>query len=118
SYRLLKHGGIAIFTVPFTWQTHAEPYDYYRFTRFGLEKLFTDSGFQIISIAPMEGAYATLKQTKIVSLYGRKIDNFFLKNYSRVRNKIFIPIMNWQAIHLDKFFYNDKLCLTRSEERR
>jgi SAM-dependent methyltransferase len=38
-YRLLKKGGVGIFSVPFVWETHAEPFDYYRFTRYSLEAL-------------------------------------------------------------------------------
>jgi SAM-dependent methyltransferase len=111
SYRLLKPNGIGIFTVPFSWQLHSEPYDYYRFTCYSLEKLFIDAGFQILSIEPMEGAYATLKQMKIISLYFQPKKNIFTKVFQRIRNLVLIPIMNWQALHFDKFFYNNKLCL-------
>jgi SAM-dependent methyltransferase len=37
---LLKPGGKLILTVPFIFPIHDRPYDYFRYTRFGLEHLF------------------------------------------------------------------------------
>lgn len=38
-YRVLRPGGTLIFSVPFLFPLHDRPYDYYRFTRYGLELL-------------------------------------------------------------------------------
>ena len=76
SNRLLKKGGVGIFTVPFVWPTHAEPFDYYRFTRYSLETLFMEHGFTIEKIEPLGGAYATLIQMKITALYCRPSKNW------------------------------------------
>lgn len=38
--RVLKKGGIAIYTVPFFWHLHEEPRDFYRYTKYGLKYLF------------------------------------------------------------------------------
>lgn len=110
-YRLLKKGGVGIFTVPFVWQSHAEPYDYYRFTKFSLEKIFKQIGFDIVELRPLQGAYATIIQKKIVTLYCRETNNLFFKIFRKIRNLILIPILNWKALYLDKLFWNDKLCL-------
>jgi len=110
-YRLLRKDGIAIFTVPLSWETHAEPFDYYRFTRFALEKLLVDHGFKIVKIEPIGGAYATLMQLKIISLYCRPSQNFLYKVFRKIRNIILLPILNFLALHLDRTFWNDKLCL-------
>lgn len=109
--RLLRKDGIAIFTVPFVWETHAEPYDFYRFTRYALEKLLVDHGFEIIKIEPIAGTYATLIQLKITSLYFRTSKNFSYKVFRKLRNGIFIPILNLMALSLDKRLWSDKLCL-------
>lgn len=37
--RVLKPGGKLILTVPFLWQQHEKPYDFTRFTSFGLRRL-------------------------------------------------------------------------------
>ncbi len=112
SFRLLKKGGIGIFTVPFIWQLHGEPIDYFRFTPYSLEKLFVNAGFSIIEIKPLQGAFATLIQAKIISIYCRPIDNILLRIIRRIRNIIYFPILNFMAIKFDKFFWNKKMCIT------
>jgi SAM-dependent methyltransferase len=57
--RILKNNGIAIYTVPFIWHLHAEPWDYYRFSKYGLQHIFEKAGFEIIEIEPMAGFWAT-----------------------------------------------------------
>lgn len=110
-FRLLKKDGIGIFTVPFVWQLHSEPYDYFRFTKYAIEKLFRAAGFEIVELKNCEGAYATIMQTKIISIYTRPVSrkSFSLINY--FVNLFRIPILNFMAIKLDNLFYNDKLCL-------
>jgi len=57
--RILKHGGVAVYTVPFLWHLHAEPWDYFRYTKYGLEHIFEKVGFEIIEIKPLAGFWAT-----------------------------------------------------------
>jgi hypothetical protein len=45
--RVLKTGGMAIFTVPFIWDEHEQPFDYARYSSFGLKSLFEKNGFAI-----------------------------------------------------------------------
>lgn len=47
-YRVLKPGGILLITVPFVWDEHEQPYDFARYTSFGLRHLLEKSGFEII----------------------------------------------------------------------
>lgn len=46
--RVLDEDGVAIFSVPFIWNLHEVPHDYYRYTPFALEKLFSQNGLQVI----------------------------------------------------------------------
>jgi SAM-dependent methyltransferase len=110
-HRLLKTGGVGIFTVPFVWEVHAEPFDYYRFTRYSLEKLFEQHGFVVEKIDPVGGAYATIMQTRIVCLYYRPVNNILYRIFRRIRNELMIPVQNVLALTLDKIFWNEKLCL-------
>jgi SAM-dependent methyltransferase len=57
--RILKPGGSLYMQVPFQWAVHEAPYDYVRFTRFGLEKLFEGAGFKNISINADCGYWVT-----------------------------------------------------------
>lgn len=48
--RCLKKDGELVITIPFIYQLHEVPYDYFRFTEFGLEKILKDHGLSIKKI--------------------------------------------------------------------
>lgn len=56
--RVVKPGGLVYISVPLTFPEHGIPYDFYRFTRYGLMEVFKD--FEIISVVPHNGYLATL----------------------------------------------------------
>ncbi len=49
-YRILRPSGVAILSVPHLSRLHDEPYDYFRFTIYGLRQILQDVGFLIINI--------------------------------------------------------------------
>jgi SAM-dependent methyltransferase len=49
-YRVLKKGGFAFISVPMFIEHHESPYDFRRFTYFGIQKLALESKFTIVSI--------------------------------------------------------------------
>ena len=51
--RLLRPGGQLVLTVPFLTKTHQPPYDYYRYTHYGLEYLLGKAGFSQIEVKPL-----------------------------------------------------------------
>ena len=59
AYRVLKPGGYAIYTVPFFWHLHEEPRDFYRYTKYGLQYLFTKASFEIVELRPLSGFVVT-----------------------------------------------------------
>ena len=69
SYRLLKDGEHAIYTVPLFWHVHEAPRDFYRYTEYGLKYLFEKNGFEIIEIAALTGFVATFSQELLYVLY-------------------------------------------------
>jgi len=58
-HRVLKAGGIAVYTVPFIWHLHAEPWDYFRFSKYGLKHLFEKAKFEVVEITAMAGFWTT-----------------------------------------------------------
>lgn len=69
SYRVLKEGGYAIYTVPLFWHVHEAPRDFYRYTEFGLKYLFEKSGYEIVEIKPLTGFVVTFCQALVYVLY-------------------------------------------------
>jgi len=47
--RILKPEGLLLLTVPFVWDEHEQPFDYARYSSFGLKHLLQKQGFEIIS---------------------------------------------------------------------
>lgn len=67
--RVLKPGAHAVYTVPFIWHLHEEPRDFYRFTRYGLDYLFRQAGFEVVRIKPLSGFWVTFGQLLAYNLH-------------------------------------------------
>lgn len=46
--RVLKPGAKALITVPFSWNEHETPFDYARYSSFGIKYIFEKHGFKIL----------------------------------------------------------------------
>lgn len=46
--RVLKDNGYLLLTVPFIWDEHEQPFDYARYSSFGIRHLLENHGFQIV----------------------------------------------------------------------
>lgn len=57
SYRILKLGGVMILQVPWQWWIHEGPYDFYRYTPYGLKYMFEKAGFSDVVVEPMAGFF-------------------------------------------------------------
>ena len=62
AYRLLRKGGKIILSVPMAWEHHEVPYDFFRFTKYGLTYVFEKAGFKILEIKSNGGKWALLGQ--------------------------------------------------------
>ena len=60
--RVLKKGGYALVTVPQMNELHEEPHDYFRYTSFGLKRIFEDAGFNIVEMDQRGGFFAVVTQ--------------------------------------------------------
>ncbi|MBW7989186.1 MAG: SAM-dependent methyltransferase [Planctomycetes bacterium] len=111
-HRLLKKGGKGIFTIPMSWRCHAEPYDYHRFTKYSLEKIFTENGFEIVELREIEGALASTIQHLIVFLCNRPgFRNVLFRAIKKLINTVLFTVLNYSALKLDRYFWDEKLCL-------
>ncbi|MES3005121.1 MAG: class I SAM-dependent methyltransferase [Patescibacteria group bacterium] len=64
-YRVLRAGGHDLVTVPQMNELHEEPYDFYRYTKFGLNQLFSDAGFTVVECKQRGGFFSTISQMVI-----------------------------------------------------
>ena len=58
--RVLRPGGKMLYTAPLFYEEHEAPYDFYRYTRHGVEHIFTKAGFSIDRISWLEGYFGTM----------------------------------------------------------
>jgi SAM-dependent methyltransferase len=57
-YRILKPGGRLILSVPHLSRLHDEPYDFYRYTHYGLEHLLHQAGLEVMTIQKRGGLFS------------------------------------------------------------
>ena len=67
--RVLKKDGKALFTVPFVWDEHEIPYDYGRYSSFGIKYLLEKHGFKVIALEKSTKYLETVFQLWNLYLY-------------------------------------------------
>jgi SAM-dependent methyltransferase len=102
-HRVLKPQGICLLTTHMAAPLHGEPYDYFRFTHYGLKKLFEK--FSYIEINPNGGASLSIIQL-IVWGISEKLPSFL--------SKPLIVLFNIFGKLSDKLFYNESFTLNYS----
>ena len=66
--RTLARGGRFLLIVPFEWEEHQQPHDYFRFTRYSLAYMLDTAGFEDVSIAPVGGFFRMLSRRMLYAL--------------------------------------------------
>jgi SAM-dependent methyltransferase len=64
--RVLRPHGKLLLSIPFAWPEHEVPYDRARYTSFGIEKLLTDAGFDVVHTVKTTTSVRAIAQLAIV----------------------------------------------------
>ncbi len=112
-FRVLRSGGCLILSAPFTWELHEEPYDYYRYTKYGLKAMLEKQGFEVVQIHPNGGKWAAAFQINLNMIYSSFNKKSFLR---RLLKGLFIQLrftalVNSFALWLDKRHFDSLLTL-------
>jgi len=67
--RVLKPGGHMLLTVPFVWDEHEIPYDFARYTSFGLKHILQEKGFVVVQEKKTTSYVSTLCQMWAAYVY-------------------------------------------------
>jgi SAM-dependent methyltransferase len=87
-YRILKPGAVLVISVPHLSRLHDLPFDYFRFTEFGLRNIFEEAGFEILELKARGG---------LLSFLGHQV--------SIILHALFfsIPILNQLVFQINKY---------------
>lgn len=111
--RVLKVNGVAIFTIPFCWELHEEPYDFFRFSKHGIHFLFKKYGLEVIEVKSNGGKWAATLQTLLNTIFSTKRFKtwrwFLIKHFFLTLK--FIWVYNKFSVWLDKKYFDDILTL-------
>lgn len=73
--RVLRPGGTVLLSTNQSWPQHQQPFDFFRFTSFGLRHVFGQAGLRIEQLEPMGGAFTAamfaVSQTLAPHLWAR-----------------------------------------------
>jgi SAM-dependent methyltransferase len=58
AFRILRPGGCLVLQVPWQWWVHEAPYDYFRYTPYGLKYICAKAGFVDIRVEPVGGFFS------------------------------------------------------------
>ncbi|MDP2188253.1 MAG: class I SAM-dependent methyltransferase [Sphingobacteriaceae bacterium] len=115
--RVLKPGAMGLFTVPFVWNEHETPYDYGRYSAFGITHLMQKSGFEIVELHRTTHFIETWLQLGILYLY--QLLETRNKYINILLTTLFISPFNLLAVVLSKIlprnhsFYFNLVVLVR-----
>lgn len=99
SFRVLKKNGIFVVSIPFLQEVHADPYDFQRYTPYGLKYQLKKYGFKDIKIACDYGSLNTIEYLLLGSVVWR-IRLGFLNNFPWGYIYIFLMIILFGAVKL------------------
>lgn len=87
--RILKKGGELWLVTPLVWEEHMEPFDYLRYTKYFLEFLGNESGFEKVYIKPQGGRFIVFGKF-LKDLIPLSIEDSFFHRFSIV---VLFPIV-------------------------
>lgn len=116
--RVIKENGFILFDMPFIWEEHEVPYDFRRYTSYGLKKLFCQHGFEIIRYEKYNKGLELICQ--FLNLYYRKaycsskVVNTLINCLMILPTNIFGIILKKIKIK-DEFLYGGHIILVRNK---
>jgi SAM-dependent methyltransferase len=111
--RCLKPGAVLILTAPLTGEEHQRPYDFYRYTSFGLKYLLEKSGFRVERLERLGG------HLHFLAVALPRLNNFLWPKWARVvlfplyalSKLLFGAVAPLVMFHLDRFDREKELAL-------
>jgi len=115
--RVTKNGGMLLLSCPFVWDEHEQPYDYARYSSFGIRHILEQNGFEILELRKSINDFSIFPQ--LVNAY--IVKTLFTENHfiNLLITFFIVSFLNISGIILSKFlpknddFYLDNIVLAR-----
>jgi SAM-dependent methyltransferase len=104
--RVLRPGGTLLLTVPFAARWHFIPYDYWRFTPSGLDRILKQAGFQNVRVFGRGNSFTVACYKIMAFLFGLLVPdspNFLLRCFSRLFGFLALPFLFLVAVAANLF---------------
>jgi SAM-dependent methyltransferase len=96
--RVLKPGGMLFLYAPMVDQEHQVPYDFFRYTSYGLRYLCEKAGLEVVSCHPSNGPLYTASRWLLVTLSATRVESVPLRILrTGMQGLIYVisPICDW-----------------------
>lgn len=120
--RVLKPNSVVLITVPFVWNEHEKPFDFARYTSFGLSYILKKYGFRVLNIYKSTNDIETIFQMIAVYVFQKLLPkNKYLNLFLTV---ILMSPINIIGIILSKIlprnfsFYSNNIVLAEKGSRK
>lgn len=85
--RVLKPGGTLVMTVPFIWEEHEAPYDFGRYSSFGLKSILEKHSFEVVCYEKSVSGVPAIIQLFLASIFSK---SFKRNKYLVLLFKVFV----------------------------
>lgn len=113
--RTLESGGRLLLAAPHEWEVHQAPHDYFRYTRYGLQYLLEQAGFETSEIRPCGGYFRLLARRLLNGLQffsgGARWLGFLPAAILLVPPALILPFLD--ALDRERNFTAGYICLAR-----
>lgn len=103
--RTLRPGGELLLTIPFAWPEHEIPYDFARYTSFGIRSILERNGLKIRSISKTNGTVEAISQLWLNYLASRICDRLGI--FGKPLKALIAAPTNLSAIALSRILPKD-----------
>lgn len=114
-HRVLRPGGKLLLTVPFAWDEHEQPFDYARYSSFGLRHLMEKNGFEIEQSIKSVNDSRAIAQLWNTLIYKKTVTNSGILNML-ISAVLMAPVtilasLTWPLFGKSRDFYLDNIIL-------